>query len=252
LNKAIWRASITQKFVPRYPCPECDRGRLRLEKSDFRIKQPGYQHSDVCRDNPEVCSERFTMLLECDNIHCKEVVAVAGNTVTVFEVSGEENTEWVEYLEPRIMTPPPPIIEIPDNVPLPVTREIRLSFELYWMDYRVCASRMRTSLERLMDHFGVARFQVVRDPKHPIKPGKRRLLDLAKRIDKLSHKVGKSEFSEILHALRVVGNLGTHGTALKQTTILDAYELYEIALERLFDEKSKIAKAIIRRLKAQR
>jgi hypothetical protein len=217
----------------------------------INIRTPGYEHPDVRKQYPEICSDRFTMMMECDNRVCGEVVAVAGRTRTVLETYNE-NSEWIEYLEPRIMTPPPPIIQIPDRLPVAVEDEIELSFGLYWTDYSVCASRMRTSLERLMDHFGVARFRVAKDPKNPASPGKRRPLDLAARIDKLPHKLGTSHYADILHALRVVGNLGTHGTRVKQATILDAYELYEIALERLFDDKSKLAKAIIKRLKSQK
>jgi hypothetical protein len=81
---------------------------------------------------------------------------------------------------------------------------------------------------------------------------KRRILDLSARIDKLPKKIGTTDFSETLHALRIIGNLGTHGDRVLQSAMLDAFQLYEMALGKLFEDKSQNAKAIIKRLKAHK
>ena len=103
-----------------------------------------------------------------------------------------------------------------------------------------------------MDHFGVAKTRIQKDSKKPGKPGKRVPLDLSARIERLPRKIGTKDYSEILHALRKIGNLGTHGSSVSHVAILDAFRLYEIALERLFEDKSDTAKAIIKRLKAHK
>lgn len=77
------------------------------------------------------------------------------------------------------MRPAPPIIEVPKKTPAEVVKELKLSFELYWVNYNVCASRLRTSLEHMMDHFGVTKTRIHK--KDPSKPGKRRVLDLSAR-----------------------------------------------------------------------
>jgi hypothetical protein len=101
-------------------------------------------------------------------------------------------------------------------------------------------------LERLMDHFGVAKSTTVRRQGFP---GKRKRLDLSSRIDKLPRKIGTQDYSKILHALRDVGNLGTHGGNVNRKAMLDAYKLCEIALGKLFEDESDSVDAIIKRLK---
>lgn len=129
-------------------------------------------------------------------------------------------------------------------------KELKLSFELYWGDYSVCASRLRTSLERMMDHFGVAKTRIQK--KDAAKDGKRRVLDLSARIDMFANKIGSKEHSETPHALRTIGNLGAHSSKVSQAAVLDAYQLCEMALEDLFKDRGESTKAIIKRLKAHR
>jgi hypothetical protein len=184
------------------------------------------------------------MLLQCPK--CNEVVAVLGSS-TEYPEEGNDGVEYHDYLEPKYMWPAPPIINLDKRVPETVKAEIKLAFHLFWVDYGVCASRLRTSLERLTDHFGIAKTRIQR--RNPNGPGKRVPLELAPRIDKLPSKIGTRDYSEILHALRTVGNLGTHGKKLPRDAILDAFKLYEMALDRLFEDESETAKAIIKHLK---
>jgi hypothetical protein len=191
------------------------------------------------------------MLLVCAKTGCGETVAVAGEVIMEQQVDEEHDLNWVPTYQPAFMRPPPPIITIPSRTPADVVKELKLSFELYWVDYSVCASRLRTSLERMMDHFGVAKTRI-QENKDPNKPGKRRVLDLSARIDKWVKKIGPTEHSETLHALRTVGNLGTHSSKVTQAAMLDAYQLYELALEELFKDRGESAKDIIRRLKSHK
>jgi hypothetical protein len=175
----------------------------------------------------------------------RRVVSVSGDVLAVeMNAVPGGSGRVVDVLRPTFMSPPPPLITLSERVPEIARKEINLAFQLFWMDNRICASRLRTSLERLMDHFGVARFRK--------QPGKRRPLDLAARIDKLPKKVKTQDLSAILHALRTIGNLGTHGSKVTRAAMLDAFQLYEMALAELFKDESETAKAIIKRLKSQK
>lgn len=218
-------------------------------KDTLKSKIPRYARTDHFDPNTP---DRFVMLLECANTACGEVVSVAGEVWQDQEVTPENELEWVPTYRPYYMRPAPPIVEVPKKTPVEVVKEVKLSFELYWVDYSVCASRLRTSLERMMDHFGVAKTRIQKDTKNPSKPGKRRVLDLSARIDKFAKKVGTIEHSETLHALRTIGNLGAHSSKVSQAAILDAYQLYERALEDLFKDRGESTKDIIKRLKAHR
>lgn len=245
MDKAIWNAFFSRDFVPRFRCPTCAEGRLLVNKDELWVRTPYYaRHAERVDEE-----DRFVLFLKCNNPVCGEFVSVSGITTTVPEVDQHGNFEYFEYLEPKMMSPAPHIIALPAKLPAAVEKEIILSFGLYWMDFRVCASRLRTSLERLMDHFGVVRFRFAKDPKNPASPRKRRPVELARRIEMLPSKIGSTQYRQILHALRVVGNLGTHGTVVKKETMLDAYELYEIALAQLFDDRAATAKEIMKRLK---
>lgn len=246
MKKSLWKGALNNVGWPFLPCPRCN-GNLRMPKDTLKSKTPRYARTDHFDPNTP---ERFVMLLECANTACGEVVSVAGEVWHDQEVTHENELEWVPTYRPYYMRPAPPIIEIPKKTPADVVKEVKLSFELYWVDYSVCASRLRTSLERMMDHFGVAKTRIQK--KDDTKPGKRRVLDLSARIDMFAKKVGTSEHSETLHALRIIGNLGTHSSKVPQAAMLDAYQLYEIALEDLFKNMGESAKAIIKRLKAHR
>jgi hypothetical protein len=247
MKKSLWRAHFSQQFVPKFPCPNCEDGYLKVTKDRVRTALPAYAKS--AQAGGRYPPERFVMFLECSDLACGEVVAVAGDAISVPETDPNDRSEVYEYLEPVIMSPAPPLITLPAEMPDSVKREIKLAFGLFWTDYRVAASRLRTSLERLMDHFGVAKTRIQKDQRNPNTPGKRKLLELAVRIDMLPKKIGTRDYSDILHALRVIGNLGTHGTRVSHAAILDAFQLYEIALGTLFEDESESAKAIIKRLK---
>lgn len=45
------------------------------------------------------------------------------------------------------------------------------------------------------------------------------------------------ERKETFEALRIVGNLGTHESEVGRTVLLDAFELYEHALDELYGQK---------------
>ncbi|MCK1616241.1 DUF4145 domain-containing protein [Bradyrhizobium sp. 159] len=171
---------------------------------------------------------------------------MTGTSTDVPEEMLDQSLEWFEYLQPESMLPPPPIIST-ERVPRPVRVELEKSFGLYWNDTGACASRMRTSLERLMDHFKIPTTTTTARDRSGKKYRKR--LDLASRIDKFAAKVKWNQYSQMLHALRVVGNIGTHGNkAVTKTDMLDAYKLYEHALANMFEEKNESITEIIKRL----
>lgn len=151
-------------------------------------------------------------------------------------------------LKPMSMFPAPPIIKFPEKTPGPVAHELDLAFQFYWSDYGACASKIRTSVERLMDHFKVAKFRIAKDPKKPSKKGRMRPIDLASRIDRFISTTGKVVHKDHLHALRVVGNLGTHNNTLTRTELLDAFDIYEHALDELIGKKSSQINAAAKKL----
>jgi hypothetical protein len=54
--------------------------------------------------------------------------------------------------------------------------------------------------------------------------------------------------AETLHALRVIGNLGTHHRAPSHAAVLDAYTIYEHALAELLGQKKKEIAALAKKI----
>lgn len=250
VDKSTWVATFSRSGIPAFPCPRCRRTTLTLDEKTLAAEETETSKANQKHDawEPEWTEERFVCLFRCSSVKCGEIVAVSGK-VSV-EPNHDEETGWnyEGMLEPRSMYPPPPIIALPTGVPGPVRDELELAFQFYWGDFGACATKVRTSVERLMDHFKVAKFRIAKNPKKPNSPGKMKPLDLSARIDKFISATGAVVHKDHLHALRVVGNLGTHKNVLSRIEMLEAFEVYEHALEELIGKKSaqigKLAKKL--------
>ncbi|MFY9894412.1 MAG: DUF4145 domain-containing protein [Xanthobacteraceae bacterium] len=252
VDKLTWSKTFSRREVPALPCPGCRKATLKLDEKTLAVEETERSKKNQKHEawDPEWTEERFSCLLRCDSAKCGEIVAVSGRVSVeqIFDDDEEIGWNYEGLLEPRSMYPPPPIIALPTNVPSSVREELELAFQFYWGDYGACATKIRTSVERLMDHFKVAKFRIAKNPKKPNLPGKMKPLDLSARIDKFISATGAVVHKDHLHALRIVGNLGTHNNVLSQTEMLEAFEVYEHALEELIGKKSsqigKLAKKL--------
>jgi hypothetical protein len=135
--------------------------------------------------------------------------ACEGSAVVVGYVRKDDN------LVPKGIYPAPPIIVVPTATPRAVVTELDAAFALFWVDLSSCANKIRVSLERLLDSLGLPEFPT-----------------LAKRIESIQ---GTDKLqSEVFHALREVGNVGSHGSGVRREVVLTAFEIYEHQLDILF------------------
>ncbi|UWQ76001.1 DUF4145 domain-containing protein [Leisingera sp. M658] len=123
-----------------------------------------------------------------------------------------------------------------DSFPTSVQEELKLAFQLYWADLSASTSRLRTSLERVLDEEGIPRH--VKDNK-----GKEKRCSLFQRIDIFEQTKKDADIAESMNALRVVGNLGTHGDAVTADDYFDLLDVYEDALAEIYDKKTEALKA---------
>jgi hypothetical protein len=68
-------------------------------------------------------------------------------------------------------------------------------------------------------------------------------IDLARRIEHFGKATGESENAKSMDALRVIGNLGTHGSEVTSEAFFDAIDVYEDVLLEIFEKKSIKLKA---------
>lgn len=214
-DREIWSRAFQQ--FPQFPCPRCSGGRLNVLSDTERRMQPNWSFD--CDDPELLVFERFSVLLLCSRPSCGEVVSVIGtyrNTggIIVELDSGATSPELV--YEPTAMSPAPPIIRLPRSIPDEVERAVKVAFHLYWGDLEACLSKVRASVEKLLDHHQVPRERVNGS-----------FMPLKERLDALSS--AKADLTW-LNALRVIGNLGTHGDVTEED-VMNAMEIYEIVLD---------------------
>lgn len=99
------------------------------------------------------------LFLRCKAIGCGEIVTVSGETSVEPQYDDDGDWGYVGMLRPRSMYPAPNIIKVPEETRHPVLTELSHAYQLFWADYDSCATKIRTSVERLMDHFKVAKFR---------------------------------------------------------------------------------------------
>ncbi len=75
------------------------------------------------------------------------------------------------------------------------------------------------------------------------------LLNLEQRILKFAEAAGDPDAAASMDALRVVGNLGTHGERIKEQDYFDVLGIYEHALLEIYEQLSVKRKATQARLK---
>jgi hypothetical protein len=232
MNRDLWDRYISQKRFPAFSCPKCKQGAMGYNVENMKIIEP--QYSKAAHDqeawDPDWVEERFSVMLQCNLAGCGEVVVMAGET-QIDQVVNDDGDGWTyeQMLKPRAVFPCLHIIKLDGDVPKLVQDEIRASFLLFWSDLGASASRLRASVERVLDDFKI--------PSTTVSGGFLTLNDRIQQFKKID-----PDHAETFDALRFVGNVGAHADNLKREALLDAFEIYEDALEELFVKKKHKAK----------
>lgn len=231
MKRAIWRERYLDHGFPAFPCPRCQTGALRLNRETLK------QAYEPVRDNDHHDQRgRFSGLLVCSSKWCGQVVSIGGDLIPGWDYDQDGEQIELTYFYPRALVSEVPVITIPSKTPKEVEEPIRASFSLLWADRGAAANKLRISIERILDHYGV----VDKGPKGW-------WLSLDNRIKEFE-KMGVGHH-DTLDALRVVGNRGSHEGKVEFETMLDSYEVYEDALQDLFAGRSARLAGIRKRLK---
>jgi uncharacterized protein DUF4145 len=231
LDRNLWGEMFSRNAIPAFTCPHCKKGTLKADPKKIKVVEPPYskkEHSDDAWE-PDWIRERFVFAMQCSLASCGEVVIVAGDTQIDQVVQEDGGWGYEQMLRPRAMFPGPPIITLPSDLPSEVDSDVKAAFQLFWCDLDSSASRLRTSVERVLDHFKI-----------PSSKAGGEYLTLSVRIQEF--KKIDPDHADTFDALRYVGNVGTHVGELKREALLDAYEIYEDALDELFSKQKHKAK----------
>lgn len=246
-----WQTAFT--VWPRFPCPTCRVGILRINKASIveQETRDSKREHQLEEWEPDWIEGRFIGQLICQNPACKDHAFVCGRTglslEMVFDANGNPDQDYVKRYEPKYFEPALPVFPIVKECPAEVTEQLENAFSLMWLDHGSCANSMRIALEKMMDERGVKRKARIRNGPNQ---GKFRTLSLHERIEVYGEK--EKQAQEQLMALKWLGNIGSHTghEDLKRNHLIDAFEHFEFALELIYVQRavalSSRAKAIIK------
>jgi len=216
--------------LPQWDCPTCGKGHLIVVPEKTAIEETGpskraHGHDDW---DPDWIVERFAMLMKCNFASCGEIAAVSGDAY--FDVCVDVDEEglyqqkMVRHYEPFSILPAPWPIRPAKKTPDAVKEALKTAAALLWQSPEAAANQVRQAVEVLMDAQKVRKNQ-----KTARKP-----LTLHARILEFGKKDVTN--SEILRAVKWIGNDGSHKGGLKREDVLDAFDMIEMALSNLYDD----------------
>jgi hypothetical protein len=248
VNKTLWKYGFT--VLPRWPCPTCSTGHLVLIRNTLQRKETGPSIRSHNNESfgPWDVEERFSALLECNNLNCKQVAAICGSVgfdqAYLSGPDGEPNIDWVPFYVPKYMEPAPPVFRIPAKCPNTIRLELEKSFALIWSDKDSCATRMRGAVEVLLNERGI--------PKTTISNGRRVPLSLHARIGR--YKSIDSQTADKLLAIKWIGNVGSHSAPLPQSLddLMDGFALFANVIDTLYVRADAELFQVARRINKRR
>ncbi len=168
----------------------------------------------------------FSGWLVCGNARCGQFVAVLGKCRYSYSWGSSGQPLIVKnVLAPAALHPTPPVIVVPEATPQRLREELCSSFGLLWANGAACANRLRVVLEMFLEDqgFGVEGAA-----------GKR---PLPARIEALEQSIlGVAGSDKLMHAVRIVGNVGSHEAELTREQLLDAYDWLGLLLTRYYSD----------------
>lgn len=237
MNREIWaRRNFTNDNPIDYHCPTCQVGILTISSLDSKII-PGQEEME--RYNyPYGIDYIFSGILTCKNTNCKSVISISGNVLKDIENSYQlPDGEYVENrfneYNPRFFYPYLQIITLTKEIPIEVKEQIKLSFSHFFNDLSSCANRIRNSIEIILDDLKAPKRY--KDKNNKIKPFR----SLHHRIESYHKKSQNKKITNLLLAIKIIGNEGSHIGNVALEDILDAYEFLEKILDYVYLKKDK-------------
>ncbi|MEV8529873.1 DUF4145 domain-containing protein [Streptomyces sp. NPDC052000] len=133
-----------------------------------------------------------------------------------------------EHLTPQFFMPELPLIQNFGDCPKRVREMIESASPVLWVDPSSAANRLRSSVEALMDWEGIPRRWSSRAKPYD--------LSLHRRIQRFKDaKPAFSKAADLLLAVKWIGNVGSHGSAIRVLDVLDAVDILDRIIQQLYD-----------------
>ncbi len=210
--------------------------RKSLVKKETVESRLAHVHPDW---DPEWIEYVFTAWLKCNRDPCSQPVAVSGKGFVREQFDPENENSWLDYyFSPVWCTPMPDMFELSHKWPKHIKNELRAAFALFWCNPAASATKIRISLECLLDHLKVK--------KRRKKEGKFIKLNLHQRIE--AFQKNEPSIGSQLMALKWLGNTSSHEGEVSHFDVLDGFEIIEHTLVELLDKRTAKVAALARGL----
>lgn len=179
-----------------------------------------------------VTSRVFSGLLECTRLGCLETIAVSGEGLRDEKVlMNRERVEVdvIDMFRAKVFIPPLPLFIEPEGCPADIKSQLNVISSLLTLNSAAAANAIRRLLEILMDVMDVPEAK-----------------KLHQRIEKGLHVFGQD--SAAIHALKAIGNAGSHGNEITEKDLEEACQVLEMIVKK-FCHASPDLSDIVQRLK---
>ena len=238
IDKSLLPPSIedytdTGPHFPRWPCPECAHGRLTIKRSEMHFGAAARIEEGIEGGYLEHWDDQgvFSGLMYCDSVGCRQAVAILGDYEALahdvgYVIGHGIDGRFGQRFTFRSIYPAPNLIAISARTPDPIKNAVAKSFPLFWSDLQACAGAMRIAVEEIADHLRPRRTSSNGFP-----------VSLGNHLEDI--KTAQPEHAEHVEAFKLIvqklGNPGAHGDAVDRDRVIDAYELLEIEIGKLFE-----------------
>ncbi|MDF4711260.1 DUF4145 domain-containing protein [Vibrio parahaemolyticus] len=248
-DRKIFKVPFVKSNPHQWECPSCGKGVLELVNDSFFSKESS--KSVAAHDHPvwdpEWIELVFSCFFECSSSACKEVVACTGVGTVDWDVAvdeyGEQVQEYDQYFKPTYFQPALKYFDIPEKTPSEVQKSICTSFSLVLTSPDSASNHVRVAIELLLNSLKIKRYSQ--------RGGKRYSINLHQRIESLPAKY--VHLKELLLAVKWLGNAGSHASKpLSLDDVFDAYEILEVVLSDLYENKVELAKKLAKGINKNR
>lgn len=208
-------APFTKTKCPDWRCPSCLNQSLKIMRNTFKryttAETRGFTDSDDFY--PEKVKFVFSCILICRRDECAEKVSVSGEGYQEW-AKEDEDFGFSELYVARSFTPPLPLFLLPAGCRPEIMQQMNVISSLLTVNNAAAANAIRRLLEMLMD--------VMEIPESHI---------LHQRIEKGLPVFGE-DGSAAIHALKAIGNAGSHGNDITHQDLEDACLVLEAIVKK--------------------
>ncbi|MDE8558994.1 DUF4145 domain-containing protein [Pantoea vagans] len=226
--------SFTPNHCPAWLCPSCYNQTLRIRAGSFHfgtsaatkriVSRVDFDHGDV--------TYVFSGLMECTRLGCLETIAVSGEgwcEEKVKRTGDGIELDTIDTFRAKVFIPPLPLFIEPEGCPADIKSQLNVISSLLTLNSAAAANAIRRLLEILMDVMDVPEAK-----------------KLHQRIEKGLHVFGQD--SAAIHALKAIGNAGSHGNEITEKDLEEACQVLELIVKK-FCHASPDLSDVVQRLK---